>query len=151
MAISLADLLSECFAAEFNECWERERTVTPVRAFAVRLHATGCSLRETEAILHLLDVQRSHQAIWQWVHRLADSVSDLPSAQPTRVAVDETAVKINGEWSWLYTTIDLESKLLLDIEFFERQGTDPATEFLQQLPRNTISQALSFWSMATAI
>ena len=32
----LADLLSECFAAEFKECWERERTATPVRAFAVR-------------------------------------------------------------------------------------------------------------------
>ncbi|GAB7121159.1 hypothetical protein JCM9743_36300 [Natrinema sp. JCM 9743] len=38
----LADLLSESYAAEFDECWERERTATPVRAFAVRLHATGC-------------------------------------------------------------------------------------------------------------
>jgi len=28
------------------ECWERERTVTPVRAFAVRLHATGCCLEK---------------------------------------------------------------------------------------------------------
>mgnify|MGYP006993518524 CR=1 FL=1 len=44
----LADLLSECFAAEFKECWERERTATPVRAFAVRPHTTGCSLRETK-------------------------------------------------------------------------------------------------------
>jgi transposase-like protein len=93
----LADLLSESFAEEFKECWERERTATPVRAFTVRLHATGCSLRETEEILRLLDVKRSHQAIWQWVHRLADSVPDPPSAQPTRVAVDETAVNINGE------------------------------------------------------
>jgi len=33
------------------ECWERERTATPVRAFAVRLYATGCSLRETKEIL----------------------------------------------------------------------------------------------------
>ena len=95
--MSLADLLSKSFAAEFKECWERERTATPVRTFAVRFHAIGCSLRETEVILRLLDVQRSHQAIWQWVHRLADSVSYPPSAQPTRVAVNETAVKINGE------------------------------------------------------
>jgi transposase-like protein len=87
----LADLLSECFAADLKECWERERTATPVRAFAVRLFATGCSLRETEAILRSLGVERSHQAIWQWVHRMADSVPDPPSAQPTRVAVDETA------------------------------------------------------------
>jgi transposase-like protein len=71
--------------------------------------------------------------IWQLVHRLADSVPDPPSAQPTRIAVDETAVKINGEWSWLYAAIDLDSKLLLGVDLFERRGTDPATEFLQQL------------------
>ena len=129
----LADLLSECFAADFKECWERERTATPVRAFAVRLHATGCSLRETSEILRLLDVERSHQGIWEWVHRLADSVLVPPSAAPTRVAVDETAVKINGEWSWLYAAIDIDSKLLLGADLFERRGTDPATEFLRQL------------------
>ncbi len=129
----LADLLNECFAAEFKECWERERTATPVRAFAVRLHATGCSLRETEGTLRLLNVERSHQAIWQWVHRLADSVPDPPSAQPTRVGVDEIAVRINGELSCLYAAINLDSKLLLGVRLSERRGTDPATEFLQQL------------------
>jgi putative transposase len=41
----LVDLLSEYFAADFEETWERERTATPVRAFAVRLHATGYALR----------------------------------------------------------------------------------------------------------
>jgi transposase-like protein len=131
--MTLADLLSECFVAEFKECWERERMATPVRVFVVRLYAIGCSLRETEVILRSLGVEQSHQAIWQWVHRLADSVSDPPSAQPTRVAVDETAVKINGEWSWLYAAIDLDSKLLLGVDLFERRGTDPATEFLQEL------------------
>ncbi len=50
-----------------------------------------------------------------------------------RVAVDETAVKIDGEWSWLYAAIDIDSKLLLGVDFFERRGTDPATEFLRQL------------------
>jgi putative transposase len=126
----LADLLSESFAADLEECWERERTATPVRAFAVRLHATGCSLRETASILADLGIERSHQAIFQWVHRLSDSVSDPPSAQPRRVAVDETAVKINGEWSWLYAAIDIDTKLLLDVQLFKRHGTDPAAAFL---------------------
>ncbi len=56
-----------------------------------------CSLRETQEILRLFGVERSHQAIWQWVHQVADSVSDPPEAKPKRVAIDETAVKINGE------------------------------------------------------
>jgi putative transposase len=68
----------------------------PLRAFAVRLHATGCSLQETTTILAEIGVKRSHGAVWNWVHWLANSVSDLPRAKPSRVAVDETAVKING-------------------------------------------------------
>jgi len=127
------DLLKETLDTVNLECWERERTATPVRAFAVRLHATGCSLRETQEILRLFGVERSHQAIWQWVHQIADSVSDPPEAKPKRVAVDETAVKINGELCWLYAAIDLESKLILDAELFGRHGTDPAAAFLHRL------------------
>ena len=106
---------------------------TPVRAFAVRLHATGCSLRETTTILDELDVKRSHGAVWNWSYRLADSVTDPPRAKPSRVAVDETAVKINGEWSWLYAAIDLDTKLILDVQLFGRRGTDPAAAFLHGL------------------
>ncbi len=43
----LADLLNESYEPDFEEFWENERTATPVRTFAVRLHQTGCSLRET--------------------------------------------------------------------------------------------------------
>jgi putative transposase len=126
----LSDLLKQRLDTAALECWQRERTATPVRAFAVRLHAAGLSLRETEAILRLLGVERSFQAIFQWVHRLADSLPDPPMAKPRRVAVDETAVKINGKWSWLYAAIDLDTKLILDVALFERHGTDPAAEFL---------------------
>jgi transposase-like protein len=101
--------------------------------FAVQLHVTGCSLRETKEILRLLGVQRSHQAVWQWVHQISDSGHNPPEAQPKRVAVDETAVKINGEWSWLYAAIDTETKLVLDVELFGRHGTDPAAAFLHRL------------------
>nr|WP_232423923.1 IS6 family transposase [Haladaptatus paucihalophilus] len=104
--------------------------VTPVRAFAVRLHTTGCSLRETKAILALIDVNRSHQAIFQCIYRIYYIVSDPPSASPTRVAVDETAVKFNGSQSWAYAAIDTETKLLLDVKVFDRHGTDQAAAFL---------------------
>jgi putative transposase len=126
----LSNLLKQSLDTATLECWQRERTATPVRAFAVRLHAAGLSLRETEAILRPLGVERSFQATFQWVHRLADSVSDPPKATPRRVAVDETAVKINGEWSWLYAAIDLDTKVILDVALFKRHGTDPAAAFL---------------------
>ncbi|UPM45225.1 IS6 family transposase [Halocatena salina] len=136
----LADLLSESYDTDLEESWENERTTTPVRAFAVRLHATGCSLREITTILSELGVERSHGAVWNWVHRLADSVSDPP---PSRVAIDETAVKINGEWSWLYAAIDLDTKLILDAQLFGRHGTDPAAAFLHGLrEKHDLSEAV---------
>jgi putative transposase len=138
----LADLLSESYEPDLEETWENERTATPVRAFAVRLHQTGCSIRETTTILAELGVKRSHGAVWNWVHRLADSGCDPPEAQPKRVAVDETAVKINGEWSWLYAAIDIETKVILDVALFGRHGTDPAAAFLQKLrEKHDLSEA----------
>jgi putative transposase len=62
--MQLANLLSESYAAEFDEAWEREWAATPTRVFAVRLHATGCSLRETTTILAELGVEQSHGSVW---------------------------------------------------------------------------------------
>jgi len=110
---------------------------------AVRLHATGCSLRKTQAILRVFGVQRSHQVIFQWAHRVADSVPDPPEAKPKRVVVDETAVKINGDRSWLYAAIDLDTKLILGVDLFGSHGTDPAAAFLHGLSeKHDLSEAV---------
>ncbi len=139
----LAGLLSESYDTDLEEAWENERTATPVRALAVQLHATGCSLRETTTTLAELGVERSHGAVWNWVHRLADSVPDQPRAKPSRIAVDETAVKINGKWSWLYAAIDLDTKLILDAQLFGHHGTDPAAAFLYGLrEKHDLSEAV---------
>lgn len=84
-------------------------------------------------ILAELGVGGSHGAVWNWVCRLDDSVSDPPSASPTRVTVDETAVKIDGEWSWLWAAIYFDTKLILDVQLFGRRGTDLAAAFLHGL------------------
>ncbi len=81
----------------------------------------------------LVSVIRSHGAVWSWVHRLADSVPDPSRAKASLVAVDETAVKINGEWSWLCAAIELDTKLILDVQLFGYHGTDPAAAFLHGL------------------
>ena len=115
------------------ECWDDESTASALRALAVRLHSTGISLRETAATLEQFGVTRSHQAVFQWIHRVAEEVPDPPTASPSRVAVDETAVKIGTEQHWLYAAIDVETKLLLGVRLTERRGTGPAAAFLGQL------------------
>lgn len=84
----------------------------------------------TELILQLFGVERSHQAVFQWVQRVSDSVGDPYEARPKRVTVDETTIKINSEWCWLYTVIALGTKLILNVQLFGRHGTDPAVAFL---------------------
>jgi putative transposase len=93
-------------------------------------------LRETAAILAAHGVERSHQAIFQWVHQLTDSSPDPLTAKPSRIAADETAVRINGDLWWVYAAIDLDTKLILDARIFKRHGTDPAAAFLHRLREN---------------
>ncbi|SIS15601.1 Transposase (or an inactivated derivative) [Natronorubrum thiooxidans] len=93
----------------------------------------GLSVREVVAVLDLLGVDRSHGAVWNWTHDLAESQADPPTAAPSRVAVDEKQIEVDGEKKWLYAAIDTESKLLLEIDVHSRRGTDPAAAFLHRL------------------
>ncbi len=131
--MQLADLLRESLDVDCDEVWENERTPTPVRVFGVRLHSMGLSVREVVSVLDLLGVDRSHGAIWNWTHTLSEAQSDPPTATPSRVAVDEKQIEVDGEKKWLYAAIDTESKLLLEIDVFSRRGTDPAAAFLSRL------------------
>ena len=131
--MTLADLLRETLDVDCDEVWENERTPTPVRVFGVRLHSMGLSVREVAAVLELLGVDRSHGAVWNWTHDLAESQADPPTAEPSRVAVDEKQIEVDGEEKWLYAAIDTESKLLLEIDVYSRRGTDPAAAFLHRL------------------
>jgi putative transposase len=91
------ELLTETLNTANIEFWERERMATPVMAFAVRLHAIGCSLRETKEILRLFGVERSHQAICQWVHRVGDSVGDPPTFTRAKLSCANQNAKRSGD------------------------------------------------------
>ncbi|EMA54410.1 IS6 family transposase [Halococcus salifodinae] len=131
--MKLGDLLRETLNVDCDEVWENERTPTPVRVFGVRLHSMGLSLREVVAVFEWLNVDRSHGAIWNWTHTLSETQADPPTAEPSRVAVDEKQIIVDGEKKWLYAAIDADSKLLLEVDVFSRRGTDPASAFLHRL------------------
>ena len=46
--------------------------------------------------------------------KLAETQSDPPTAEPSRVTVDEKQIEVDGEKKWLYAAIDTDSKLLLE-------------------------------------
>ncbi len=134
--------LTVTLEADPLDCWAGESTASALRSLTVRLHASGLSLRETAAALEMFGVTRSHQAVFQWVHRVAEEAPDPPAAKPSRVAVDETAVTIGTEQHWLYAAIDVETKHLLDVWISPRRGTDPTAEFLGRLAeKHDLSEA----------
>lgn len=102
--MQLADLFNETIWLDRDEIRENERTSTLVRVFGVRLHSKGLSLREVVAVSEILGVDRSHGAIWNWTHELAETQSDPTT--PSLVAVDETLIEVDGEEKWLYAAID---------------------------------------------
>lgn len=84
-------------------------------------------------------------------HTLADEQSDPSTATPSRIAVDETQIEVDGETKWLYAAIDVESKVLLEVDLYSRRGTDPVAAFLHRFTeKHNISDA-EFWSMLRAI
>jgi len=93
----------------------------------------GLSLREVEAVLDWLGVDRCHQAIWYWKETAAEEQHDPPTASPSRVAVDEKQIEVDGEKKWLHAAIDTDSKLLLEVDVYSRRGTDPVAAFLHRL------------------
>lgn len=101
-----------------------------MRCFAVRLHSMGLSVREVKAVLDWLGVDCCYQAVWK--EKLAETQRDPPTATPSRVAVDEKQITVDGEKQWLYAASDTESKLLLEVDVYSRRGISPAAAFLHR-------------------
>jgi len=59
--MTLRDLLKKNLEVDDEDVWENERTPTPVRCFAVRLHSMGLSVREVEGVLAWLGVDRCYR------------------------------------------------------------------------------------------
>jgi putative transposase len=93
----------------------------------------GLLFREVKGVLQWLGVDCCFQAVWTWKKKLAEEQSDPPMASPSRVAVNETQIEVDGETKWLHAAIDRESKLFLEVDVYSRRGTDPAAAFLHRL------------------
>jgi transposase-like protein len=93
------------------------------------------SVWEVAAVLEILGGRRSHGAVWNWTHGLAEAQADPPTAEPSRVSGDEKQIEVDGEEKWPYAAIDTESNLLLEIDAYSRRGTGPAAAFLHRVPQ----------------
>jgi transposase-like protein len=76
----------------------------------IQMHLAGLSLSNTVSVLESLGVERVRSTVHNWVHKADLQPSD--NNNPNQVAVDETMIRLNGDWHWLYMAVDPDTKLV---------------------------------------
>ncbi len=85
----------------------RARTDDWVRALGIVLYHLGPSLQDTSLVLEGFQ-RRSHEAVREWYSRARD-LFQVEARQRRAIAVDETRIKVQGRWLYLWSVIDVDS------------------------------------------
>ena len=103
---------------------ERQRTPEWAIQVDIRCHLAGMSTKNASQFLDELGVQRSHVAIYNWVHEADLQLVSTVSAD--QLAVDEKMIRINGNDYWLYGAIDRNKRNLAVQAVLNDDETDDA-------------------------
>ncbi|MFB6191832.1 MAG: DDE-type integrase/transposase/recombinase [Haloarculaceae archaeon] len=113
--------------AREQEVFSREDTPTERRVLAAFLYHAGLSYRRIEPF-----VDRSHEAIRQWFHRLKHLFA--PDCQDRdEVAVDETNVEVDGEEVYVWAAVDCETLEVLHVDVSPGRSSLDALLFLKEV------------------
>ena len=100
----------------------------------------GLSYRDLEQLLAERGVDVDHVTIHRWVLRFAPLFTE--AARPRRHAVgdrwqvDETYVKVSGEWRYVYRAVDQFGQVI-DVFVSARRDQDTARRFFRRALSNT--------------
>lgn len=97
----------------------------------IQAHLAGLSLSNTVSLLADLGVDRSRNAVHDWVQNAA--LQPTEGRSPNHVALDETVIRINSQQYWLYAAADPDTNHLLHVRLFLTTTTAVTQIFLQEL------------------
>ncbi len=111
----------------------------------------GLSHRDVEELLAERGVEVDHVTVYRWVHRftplLADAARFRRHSPGDRWFVDETYVKVNGVWRYVYRAIDQHGQVI-DVLVAARRDAVAARRFftralrtLKVQPREVVTDA----------
>jgi putative transposase len=112
----------------------RERTPLPLMLYGVYVYLCSNSLRRASKILEPL-MDRSHEAIRQWVQRLAPICErfDVDRRLVSYIFVDETMIKIRGRQAWVWVAYEPALRAFLSFRISYNQSILDAFLFLKEL------------------
>lgn len=92
----------------------------------------GLSYRDLEELLAERGIEVDHVTLYRWVQRFTPLL--VESARPCRHAVggrwfvDETYVKVAGDWRYVYRAVDQHGQII-DVDVSKKRDTAAATKF----------------------
>ena len=110
---------------------ERETTPKFAMKLGIQMHLAGLSLSNTVSVLESLGVERVRSTVHNWVHK-ADLQPD-DDREPNQVAVDETMIRLNGRWYWLYMAVDPDTNDVLHTKLQPTRNNHTAEKFMLEL------------------
>ncbi len=125
-------------ALETKNIFDRERKEMETRALGIVLYHMGLSLRQCEEVLSSRE-QVSHEAIRQWYHRAAGLFS-LEACERDALAIDETKVRIDGEWRIVWAAIDVERWDILAVWITKARSSLEAYSFIKHALRKCTNE-----------
>ena len=133
MSLTEFDRLNGCIEWIDLSVVERERTPEWAIQVGIWCHLAGMSTRDASQFLDELEVQRSHVAIHNWVHKA--NLQPISTVSADQLAVDEKVICINGEDYWLYGAVDPETNKILQFRLFPTTTKQTTRWFLAELHR----------------
>src|SRR5256886_17134576 len=95
----------------------------------------GLSYRDVEELLAERGVEVDHVTVFRWVQRftplLADAARFTLHAPGDRWYVDETYVKVNGVWRYVYRAVDQYGQVI-DVLVSPRRDAEAVRRFFQR-------------------
>jgi transposase-like protein len=98
----------------------------------------GLSYRDVEELFAERGIEVDHVTVYRWVQRfsplLADAARFARHAQGDRWVVDETYVKVNGVWRYVYRAVDQQGQVI-DVLLSARRDAAAARRFFTRALR----------------
>jgi transposase-like protein len=98
----------------------------------------GLSYRDVEELLAERGIEVDHVTVYRWVHRftplLADAARFTRHSPGDRWFVDETYVKVNGIWRYVYRAVDQHGQVI-DVLLCTRRDAAAARRFFTRALR----------------
>ena len=118
--------------------FERWRTPPEIILYSLNLYF-GFKLSLRDVRDHLFEewgFWRSHEAVRQWVQRTNRATRRYfakPLKRGSRIILDESKVRVGGEWVWLWVALDPQRRVVLEVYVSKTRNGLVAASFMRKL------------------